>query len=117
VVLDEAHHARRASGSLGTDQRPNQLLRPMQALRDRTQGLVLLTATPMQVSPLEVWDLLGLPAAWHPQAFLDFFESAAAANSSHEQLRRMAELFQVAETDCSRSCLGRRSDRRNRCRW
>ncbi len=100
VVLDEAHHARRASGGLGTDQRPNQLLRLMLSLRERTQGLVLLTATPMQVSPLEVWDLmalLGLPDEWHPQAFLDFFESAAAANPSHEQLRRMAELFQVAE--------------------
>ena len=51
VVLDEAHHARRASGGLGTDQRPNQLLRLMRELRNRTQGLLLLTATPMQVQP------------------------------------------------------------------
>jgi len=100
VVLDEAHHARRASGGLGTDQRPNQLLRLMQALRERTQGLVLLTATPMQVSPLEVWDLmalLGLPDEWHPHAFLDFFETAAAPNPSHDQLRRMAGLFGACE--------------------
>jgi SNF2 family DNA or RNA helicase len=100
VVLDEAHHARRASGGLGTDQRPNQLLRLMQALRERTQGLVLLTATPMQVSPLEVWDLmalLGLPDEWRPQAFLDFFETAAAPNPSHDQLRRMAGLFGACE--------------------
>lgn len=100
VVLDEAHNARRASGGLGTDQRPNQLLRLMQALRERTQGLVLLTATPMQVSPLEVWDLmalLGLPDAWRPQAFLDFFETAAAPNPSHDQLRRMAGLFGACE--------------------
>ena len=72
----------------------------MQALRERTQGLVLLTATPMQVSPLEVWDLmalLGLPDEWHPQAFLDFFETAAAPNPSHDQLRRMAGLFGACE--------------------
>ena len=100
LVLDEAHHARRAGGGLGTDQRPNQLLRLMQALRDRVQGLVLLTATPMQVSPVEVWDLLallGLPPEWHTQAFLDFFDYAAKPSPSHEQLQRMAELFRAAE--------------------
>jgi superfamily II DNA or RNA helicase len=100
VILDEAHHARRASGGLGTDQRPNQLLRLMRELRGRTQGLVLLTATPMQVSPLEVWDLLallGLPDAWHHQAFLDFFDHAARPNPAHEHLRQMAALFRAAE--------------------
>ena len=100
LVLDEAHHARRAGGGLGTDQRPNQLLRLMQALRGRVQGLVLLTATPMQVSPVEVWDLmalLGLPPEWHTQAFLDFFDHAARPSPSHAQMQRMAELFRAAE--------------------
>lgn len=100
LVLDEAHHARRAGGGLGTDQRPNQLLRLMHALRDRVQGLVLLTATPMQVSPVEVWDLLallGLPPEWHTQAFLDFFDHAARPSPSHEQMGRMAALFRAAE--------------------
>ena len=100
VVLDEAHHARRRSGGTAADDRPNQLLRLMQALRARTQGLVLLTATPMQVSPIEVWDLLallGLPPAWHVQAFLEFFETAAKASPGHEDLARMARLFQVIE--------------------
>ena len=60
VILDEAHHARRRGGGLGSDARPNHLLRLMRQLKSRTDGLVLLTATPMQVSPVEVWDLLDL---------------------------------------------------------
>ena len=65
VVLDEAHHARRRAAGSPQQGGPNALLRLMQGLKDRTQGLVLLTATPMQVHPIEVWDLLhllGLPA-------------------------------------------------------
>lgn len=57
--------------------RPNALLRLMRELAPRVPGLVLLTATPMQVHPIEVWDLLallGLPDGWHGRAFLDFFE-------------------------------------------
>ena len=51
VILDEAHHARRrgAGAGAGKDSGPNKLLRLMQELRSHTQGLVLLTATPMQV--------------------------------------------------------------------
>jgi hypothetical protein len=60
IVLDEAHHARRKGAGVTKDKKPNQLLSLMQRLKDRTQGLVLLTATPMQVSPVEVWDLLDL---------------------------------------------------------
>ena len=36
---------------------PNALLRLMQSLKERTKGLVLLTATPRSVHPIEVWDL------------------------------------------------------------
>lgn len=101
VVLDEAHHARRKGGGEGSsDDRPNQLLRLMQSLRLRTQGLVLLTATPMQVSPLEVWDLLnlfGLPQKWNSNAFLDFFDTAAKPMPDHNDLARMAVMFQAIE--------------------
>ena len=58
IVLDEAHHARRRSAGAAKEGGPNALLRLMQGLKDRTKGLVLLTATPMQVDPIEVWDLL-----------------------------------------------------------
>jgi hypothetical protein len=67
IVLDEAHHARRRA--LGTPQEggPNRLLRLMMGLKDKAKSLVPLTATPMQVHPVEVWDLLnllGMPPRW-----------------------------------------------------
>lgn len=100
VILDEAHHARRRSGGLGTDDRPNQLLRLMRQIRNRTEGLVLLSATPMQVSPVEVWDLLallGIPDEWQLDAFLKFFEVASKPNPSHDELASLARMFRSME--------------------
>ncbi len=54
VVIDEAHHARRKSPGQPTEGAANLLLRLAQGLAQRTQGLLLLTATPMQVHPVEV---------------------------------------------------------------
>jgi SNF2 family DNA or RNA helicase len=100
VVLDEAHHARRRSGGVGPDVRPNKLLRLMRSLKDRTQGLMLLTATPMQVDLIEVWDLLsllGLPAQWTENAFRRFFNLVEQPNPSPEAVDDLAMLFQAAE--------------------
>lgn len=100
VVLDEAHHARRRGAGGQRDSGPNTLLRLMRGLKDRTGGLILLTATPMQVHPIEVWDLLdllGLPPEWTSKAFLDFFEDVGQPNPSAEAMERMASLFRSAE--------------------
>ena len=100
VVLDEAHHARRRAAGSPQEGGPNALLRLMQGLKDRTEGLVLLTATPMQVHPIEVWDLLnllGLPPEWTGKAFLDFFDDVEQPNPSVEAFDRMAGLFRAAE--------------------
>ena len=100
VVLDEAHHARRRAAGSPQEGGPNTLLRLMQGLKDRTEGLVLLTATPMQVHPIEVWDLLnllGLPPEWTGKAFLDFFDDVEQPNPSVEAFDRMAGLFRAAE--------------------
>ena len=106
IVLDEAHHARRRGGGVsGGDDRPNQLLRLMSRLRDRTKGLILLTATPMQVSPVEVWDLLnlfGMPAEWHAQAFLKFFEYASEPMPGQAEMIFMASLFKAIEANYGR---------------
>ena len=84
VLVDEAHHARRKEFG-DKARRPSHLLQLLgghggrQGLKDRTRCLYLLTATPMQVHPLEVWDLsklLGLEGRWgaSEQNFLRFFE-------------------------------------------
>lgn len=77
IIVDEAHHARRKD-FLSDRYRPNRLLELLTGLKDKTKSLLLLTATPMQIHPLEVWDLLkllGLGGKWGAldQNFLRFF--------------------------------------------
>ncbi|NLP04409.1 DEAD/DEAH box helicase family protein [Candidatus Fermentibacteria bacterium] len=84
LIVDEAHHARRKD-FLDNQYRPNRLLelllgsggRP--GLRSHARCIYLLTATPMQVDPREVWDLLkviGLGGKWgaSDEGFVRFFE-------------------------------------------
>ena len=60
VIVDEAHHARRKDFLDLKRYRPNRLLELLNQLQARTRGFILMTATPMQVHPIEVWDLLNL---------------------------------------------------------
>lgn len=102
VVLDEAHHARRRGAGGQKEGGPNALLSLMRALKDRTQGLVLLTATPMQVHTVEVWDLLdllGLPREWTAPAFLKFFDDVNHPNPSAKAIEEMTRLFQATERE------------------
>lgn len=59
VVVDEAHHARRSGLEQGLGQ-PNRLLELLREISSRTRGMWLLSATPMQLHPPELWDLLAL---------------------------------------------------------
>ena len=100
IILDEAHHARRRGAGGHREGGPNTLLKLMRGLKDKAQGLLLLTATPMQVAPVEVWDLLnllGLPVEWTSSAFLDFFSDIERVNPSNQSMERMAALFRSAE--------------------
>lgn len=66
VLVDEAHHARRRD-FLQPIYRPNRLLELLTDPRFQARAILLMTATPMQVNPLEVWDLLkvlGLGGKW-----------------------------------------------------
>ena len=69
----------------------------MHSLLERTRGLVLLTATPMQVRPIEVWDLLGLPPEWMADAFLRFFDDLDHPSPPPEAMERLARRFRAVE--------------------
>lgn len=79
LVVDEAHHARRKDFRQRI-YRPNQLLSLLNDLNaeQKVTSLLLMTATPMQVHPVEVWDLLstlGMGGRWgaDEDAFLSYF--------------------------------------------
>ena len=102
VVLDEAHHARRRGAGGPGDRGPNELLRLMRGVRDRglADGLILLTATPMQVHPVEFWDLLDLlrlPPEWSADAFVEFFELSQRPDATAKAFEEMARLFRAEE--------------------
>jgi len=63
VILDEAHRARRRNVHRPQEKAdPNNLLRFMWELAPRTRSLLLATATPIQLHPIEGWDLLDILA-------------------------------------------------------
>lgn len=82
VVLDEAHHARRKSPQARKDT-PNRLLELMGQLKEKTRALVLLSATPMQIDPIEVFDLLsllGIQGHWsYADNFCNYFATLPEA--------------------------------------
>ncbi|MEY2832652.1 MAG: hypothetical protein RLZZ574_1910, partial [Cyanobacteriota bacterium] len=97
VILDEAHHARRKSPQQRKDT-PNRLLQLLQQLRNKTKSLILLSATPMQIDPIEVFDLLnllGLEGHWsYGDNFCNYFSSL-----SKEPDERTLEFWQYMATD------------------
>jgi ERCC4-related helicase len=97
IILDEAHHARRQNPKTREDQ-PNSLLSLMRNLKEKTQSLLLLTATPMQIDTIEVFDLLdllGLKGEWQYQDnFCTYFDTLP---QSFNRLR--LEFWQKMTTD------------------
>jgi PLD-like domain/SNF2-related domain len=63
IIVDEAHRARRSNLGLEREAEkpsPNNLLAFLSAIALRTHSLLLATATPVQMYPVEAWDLLSL---------------------------------------------------------
>ncbi|MCX7408760.1 MAG: phospholipase D-like domain-containing protein [Planctomycetales bacterium] len=61
IIVDEAHNARRQNLGDGRDSEkadPNNLLAFLYEMSPRTKSMLLATATPVQLRPVEAWDLL-----------------------------------------------------------
>ncbi len=65
IVVDEAHRARRRKvndQAMFEKADPNNLMRFLREISPRTKSLLLATATPVQLHPIEAWDLLKILA-------------------------------------------------------
>lgn len=70
VIVDEAHRARRRNlpkidaGSEEVNEKadPNKLMEFLQKISPKTRSMLLATATPVQLHPVEAWDLLSVLA-------------------------------------------------------
>jgi len=96
ILIDEAHHARRIAPT-SDRYRPNNLLTLLHSLESKTKGLLLLTATPMQLSPVELWDLLltlGLGGRWAQsgETFADYFRELRQLPSESADLNFLLDL-------------------------
>ena len=63
IIVDEAHNARRQNLGDGHDNEkpdPNNLLEFLYEMSTRTKSMLLATATPVQLRPIEAWDLLDI---------------------------------------------------------
>ena len=89
AIVDEAHRARYG----GSDKSPNQFLNLLQRLSRLSDGLLLLTATPMQTDVSDLWALLRVlePDGWSVEELNDFYDDAAAL--SLDRMRRLRDLF------------------------
>lgn len=61
VIVDESHRARRKNigkGKENDDPVPNNLMAFLLKIGRKTKSMLLATATPVQINPIEAWDLL-----------------------------------------------------------
>jgi hypothetical protein len=109
VIVDEAHRARRRklpkvdAGADEIDERgePNKLMAFLREMGSRTKSMLLATATPVQLHPIESWDLLeilshgneGVLGGWtrtspwfRPSRCLDVATGVASVPSEDDRL-------------------------------
>lgn len=63
IIVDEAHKARRRRSLIGGHRiagEKTNLMRALEQLAQATHSMLMLTATPVQVDPIEAWDLLAI---------------------------------------------------------
>ena len=90
VIVDEAHHGRFQDVNDPQRRRPNQYLTLLREVSKRTRDLILLTATPMQISESELWALLNLlePQGWNEAQFSIFYDESTELNPGHWRVLR-----------------------------
>ena len=90
MIVDEAHHARFQDVNDPQRRRPNQYLTLLREVSSRTRDLILLTATPMQISETELWALLNLlePQGWNDAQFSMFYDESIEPNPGHWRVLR-----------------------------
>lgn len=88
IIVDEAHKARRKKFNPQKIERPslencNNLMQFLHDISPKTKSMLLATATPVQIHPIEAWDLLWIlsqgsdevlgsrQSQWNPQQTLD----------------------------------------------
>ena len=93
VIVDEAHRARFSEVANESRRRPNQYLELLRELAKRTESLLLLTATPMQMHEAELHALLELlePVGWTAEDFRAFYDADAPATAGQWQF--MADIY------------------------
>jgi ERCC4-related helicase len=94
VIVDEAHHARRRESEGG-----NLSYRLLEELRDRVGGLLLLTATPMQ---LETYELYSMVELVEPGLFDDYWSFERARHDIARINAQVAWLRLSAPTNAQR---------------
>ena len=93
VIVDEAHRARFSEIANESRRRPNQYLELLRELAKRTESLLLLTATPMQMHEAELHALLELlePVGCTAEDFRAFYDADAPATAGQWQF--MADIY------------------------
>lgn len=97
VIVDEAHHARRRQGA-GNRREATRLYQFVSRLSERTRGLLLLTATPMQLQTFELFSLIELLdcGLFHSYAYFEQQRSYnVTINALIKQLHEFAGLDQA----------------------
>ena len=89
AIIDEAHRARYAAN----DGQPNQFLNLLQGISPLSDGMLLLTATPMQTSASDLWALLRVlePDGWSVADLDDFYDDSA--DLTPERIRHLRDMF------------------------
>ena len=93
VIVDEAHRARFSEFANANRRQPNRYLTLLRQLAQRTESLLLLTATPMQLHEAELHALLELlePTDWNVDDFRRFY--GAEKPPTPEEWQLLAELY------------------------